>query len=213
MSLIVPLIEEYITDFSSEEPAYLRSIRQQALKEKNFSLSMLSGVYQGRILSLLSKIQRPKWILEIGTFIGYSALCLAEGLKDEGKLITLELNEKWKKIAKKNFEVSIYKEKIQLIYGDALDSIRNLEERFDFVFIDADKKNYIHYIDLIIPKMQKGGLILSDNVLWRGEVAKSQTEDKKALYLQQYNKKLKQDPRIENFILPIRDGLSISRVL
>ena len=174
---------------------------------------MLSGHYQGRILAMLSKLIRPKTILEIGTYTGYSALCLAEGLNEKGLLHTIDHNEELVDFQKKYFDKSPYKDRIKQYLGNALDIIPTIKSSFDLVFIDADKSNYSNYFNLVIDKMNKGGVILSDNVLWSGKVIETpdpKDEDTKALI--SYNKLLKEDSRIETIVLPIRDGLTISRV-
>jgi caffeoyl-CoA O-methyltransferase len=174
---------------------------------------MLSGGYQGRILSMISKLIQPKNILEIGTYTGYSALCLAEGLQKNGTLITIDKNEELEDFAKKYFEKSNYNAQIKQLIGDALDIIPTLNEKFDLVFIDADKENYTNYFKMIIDKMNSGGVILSDNVLWSGKVVeKIDSNDKDTKVLVEFNKMLNTDDRIETILLPIRDGLSISRV-
>ncbi len=174
---------------------------------------MISGHLQGRVLSMISKLVRPKSILEIGTYTGYSALCLAEGLQTDGILHTIDHNEELFSLQRKYFERSPYKDRIVQHTGDALEVLQTLECRFDLVFIDADKANYTNYFHAVIGKMEPGGVILSDNVLWSGKVIEApaaKDEDTRALIA--YNKLINEDPRVESVLLPIRDGLTISRL-
>jgi predicted O-methyltransferase YrrM len=174
---------------------------------------MLSGAFQGRLLSMISKLVNPKNILEIGTYTGYSALCLAEGLQEKGNLITIDKNEELETLQNKYFEKSGYRNQIQQFVGDATKIIPNIDKKFDLVFIDADKSNYINYFHLIIEKMNAGGIILSDNVLWSGKVVEPlNPKDNDTKILLEYNKLLSTDNRIETVLLPIRDGLTVSRV-
>ena len=205
-------IENYITLHSEDEPKLLNELTRET-HLKVIQPRMISGHYQGRILSMLSKIIQPKNILEIGTYTGYSAICLAEGLVQNGELHTIDVNEELYDIQNKYFDKSGFREQIIQHTGNALDIIPSIDLKFDLVFIDADKPNYINYFNLIIDKMNHGGVILSDNVLWSGKVVeKIKENDKATSTLLQYNKKLKEDPRIETVLLPIRDGLTISRV-
>ena len=205
-------IENYITLHSEDEPKLLNELTRET-HLKVIQPRMISGHYQGRILSMLSKIIQPKNILEIGTYTGYSAICLAEGLAQNGQLHTIDVNEELYDIQNKYFDKSGFREQIIQHTGNALDIIPSIDLKFDLVFIDADKPNYINYFNLIIDKMNHGGVILSDNVLWSGKVVeKIKENDKATSTLLQYNKKLKEDPRIETVLLPIRDGLTISRV-
>ncbi|WP_212113319.1 O-methyltransferase [Candidatus Shikimatogenerans silvanidophilus] len=211
------LIEKYIKNYTIKEPFYLKKIKKKMKKiTKHYNMSI--GSYQGRILSLISKIKQPKYILEIGTFIGYSTLCLYEGLKKNGLLITIEINENFNKISKKIFKKLKFNNKIKSILGDAKKIITKLPYKFDLVFIDADKKNYYNYFNLVINKVNKKGIIISDNTFFFGKIfnKKKIIEMKKKkcynnLYkMHIYNNKLIKDKRVENFVLPIRDGLSIS---
>ena len=171
---------------------------------------MLSGHIQGRLLSFLSKLHHPKNILEIGTYTGYSALCLAEGLADGGKLITIDQNEETNEVAKRYFEKSLAKNKIELVKGDAAKIIPTLKNEFDLVFIDADKHNYGLYFDLVIDKVKKGGLIIADNVLWSGKILAEEKEmDKDTKAIHTFNKKINSDERVKNLLLPVRDGLML----
>lgn len=173
---------------------------------------MLSGHLQGRVLSLISKLIAPSLIVEIGTFTGYSTLCLAEGLSSEGKIHTIDVNEELSDIQDKYFSKSSQSHQIVRHFGEALTIIPTLPNDIDLVFIDADKKNYPHYFDMILPKMKKGGVIISDNVLWSGKVLEEGKIDKKTQIIKDYNQKINQDPRVESVLLPIRDGLTITRV-
>jgi predicted O-methyltransferase YrrM len=174
---------------------------------------MLSGHFQGRVLSMLSKLIRPVNILEIGTFTGYAALCLCEGMQENGQLHTIDIKEELETIQRKYFDKSPWGSQIFQHLGEAMAIIPTLELKFDLVFIDADKENYIHYFELILPKMNKGGIILSDNVLWSGKVLEPlQKNDLSTKVLLEYNELLKNDPRVETVLLPIRDGLTVSRV-
>ena len=175
---------------------------------------MITGHYQGRVLSMLSKLIRPQYILEIGTYTGYSALCLAEGLQPEGQLHTIEINEELEDIQSKYFSQSPYGSSIISHVGDALELVPQMDMSFDLVFIDAGKTDYDAHFENAIKKVKPGGIILSDNVLWSGKVVNTATpSDKATIALQGYNKKLMQDPRVETVILPVRDGLTLSRVL
>jgi caffeoyl-CoA O-methyltransferase len=174
---------------------------------------MLSGAFQGRILAMITKLTQPKSILEIGTYTGYSALCLAEGLSAEGEIITIDKNEELETLQNKYFEKSGFRGKITQLVGDAIEIIPTIDKKFDLVFIDADKSNYINYFHLIIDKMNSNGVILSDNVLWSGKVVEElDPKDNDTKVLLAYNKLMKEDTRIETVLLPIRDGLTISRV-
>lgn len=211
MDLIPKEIEEYITEHSSKEPALLQQLNRET-SAKVLRPRMLSGHYQGRLLSLISKLIRPTNILEIGTYTGYSALCLAEGLPSHGQLHTIDINEELYDFQRKYFNLSDYAEQIHQHLGDATEIIPSLELNFDLVFIDADKPNYLKYLELIFERLNPGGLILSDNVLWSGKVLQDQRdEDPSTIALVEYNKLLAEDERFETVILPIRDGLTLSR--
>ena len=205
-------IDNYVVDHSQQEPTILKELSKETW-QKVLNPRMLSGAFQGRILSMISKLIRPKNILEIGTYTGYSALCLAEGLSSEGKIFTLDKNEELETLQNKYFEKSGFRNQIEQFVGNAVEIIPTIDEKFDMVFIDADKSNYINYFHLIIDKMNSGGVILSDNVLWSGKVVeKLDVKDKDTKVLLEYNKLLNTDDRIETVLLPIRDGLTISRV-
>ncbi|WP_300436814.1 O-methyltransferase [Christiangramia sp.] len=205
-------IDEYIVEHSQKEPELLYQLNRET-HQKILQPRMLSGPYQGRVLSLLSKMKAPNSILEIGTYTGYSALCLAEGLADNGMLHTIDVNEELYDFQKKYFEASEYNSQIKQYLGDAIEIIPNIDSKFDLVFIDADKPNYPKYFELIINKMNQGGVILSDNVLWSGKVIMDvKDDDESTRAVLEYNKMLAEDKRIETVILPIRDGLTLSRV-
>ncbi|WP_281755903.1 O-methyltransferase [Neptunitalea chrysea] len=213
MHFLPESLEQYVTDHSENEPEVLQElVRETHLKV--LQPRMLSGHFQGRLLSILSKMINPKHILEIGTYTGYSAICLTEGLQSDGILHTIDVNEELEEIQQKYFEKSGNNNRIVQHIGDAKDIIPTLPVKFDLVFIDADKKNYPEYFEIIIPKMNKGGVLLSDNVLWSGKIVEEvKSNDKQTYALLTYNKLLKEDPRVETVLLPIRDGLTISRVV
>ena len=169
---------------------------------------MLSGHVQGRFLSMISKLVNPEIIVEVGTYTGYSCLCLAEGLKKNGKIITIEKDEEFASIAKKFFDRSKYKEKISLLIEDATTAIENISEKIDLAFIDADKVNYSKYYDMLFPKLKIGGLIVADNVLWSGKVTED-VSDNETQSIKNFNTKVKNDERVENLIVGIRDGIMV----
>jgi caffeoyl-CoA O-methyltransferase len=212
MNFLPEKLDEYVVSHSQQEPVLLQQLSKETW-QKVLNPRMLSGAYQGRILSMISKIINPKNILEIGTYTGYSALCLAEGMQQNGKILTIDKNEELESFSKKYFEASTFNNQIQQIIGNALEIIPTINEKFDLVFIDADKSNYVNYFHLIIEKMNSGGIILSDNVLWNGKVIeKLEPNDIDTEQILKYNKLLNSDTRIETVLLPIRDGLTISRV-
>lgn len=205
-------LDHYITAHSAIEPKLLAELNKETLL-KVLNPRMLSGHYQGRMLSMISKLINPKHILEIGTYTGYATLCLAEGLTNDGTVDTIDINEELVSIQNKYFERSDYRDNIRQHLGMALDIIPTLDKKFDLVFIDADKANYANYFDVVLPKMNPGGVILSDNVLWSGKVlAEAKPNDKSTVALKAYNEKINNDPRVETVLLPIRDGLTITRV-
>lgn len=211
MSFISEDLDNYITDHSEDEPHLLQELSRET-HQKILLPRMLSGHYQGRLLSVISKMLNPKYILEIGTYTGYSALCLAEGLQKDGELHTIDINEELVDFQRKYFDKSDYGKQIHQHLGNALDIIPQFKMNFDLIFIDADKENYSHYFELVIDKLNPGGIILSDNVLWSGKVIETlKKDDKSTEALIIYNKLLKEDDRIETIILPIRDGLTLSR--
>ncbi|MCW5521134.1 O-methyltransferase [Aureitalea sp. L0-47] len=212
MDFLPEKIDEYAVAHSQAEPELLKQLHRETW-QKVLAPRMLSGHLQGRTLSMLSKLINPKYILEIGTYTGYSALCLAEGMKADGELHTIDINEELLDLQRKYFNKSDYGANIIQHTGNAMDIIPQLKKNFDLVFIDADKRNYPAYLELILPKLNSGSVIISDNVLWSGKVVEPVNEDDldtKALL--QYNKMLNEDERLESVLLPIRDGLTITRV-
>lgn len=204
-------LDDYIVSHSDSEPELLQQLTRETY-QKVLQPIMLSGPYQGRVLSMISKLINPKSILELGTFTGYSTLCLAEGLASDGELHTIDINEELVDFQRKYFDKSNYGQQIFQHTGSALDIIPKLDKTFDLVFIDADKPNYSNYFHLIIDKLNSGGIILSDNVLWHGKVVEPLNDkDVSTKAVLDYNTLLKKDKRIETVVLPIRDGLTISR--
>ena len=213
MHFISQELEDYIEQHSEKEPALLAALNKETY-QKILLPRMLSGHFQGRVLSMLSKLIRPMNILEIGTYTGYSALCLCEGMQENGQLHTIDIKEELVDFQRKHFDKSPWGKQIAQHLGEATAIIPTLELQFDLVFIDADKENYLNYFELIVPKMNPGGIILSDNVLWSGKVLEPvHPNDLSTKVLLEYNKALATDPRVETVLLPIRDGLTVSRVL
>ncbi|SHL82964.1 O-methyltransferase [Flavobacterium xinjiangense] len=213
MHFISQELEDYIEQHSEKEPALLAALNKETY-QKILLPRMLSGHFQGRVLSMLSKLIRPMNILEIGTYTGYSALCLCEGMQEGGQLHTIDIKEELVDFQRKHFDKSPWGKQIVQHLSEAVEIIPTLELKFDLVFIDADKENYLNYFELILPKMNKGGIILSDNVLWSGKVLEPlQPNDLSTKIIMEYNELLKNDPRVETVLLPIRDGLTVSRVL
>jgi predicted O-methyltransferase YrrM len=211
MHFIPEELDDYVVKHSEDEPELLKQLSRET-HQKILQPRMLSGHYQGRVLSMISKLVKPKNILEIGTYTGYSALCLAEGMQSDGELHTIDINEELFAFQRKYFDQSAYGKQIHQHLGNALEIIPKLNMTFDLVFIDADKENYPNYFYGIIDKLNSGRLILSDNVLWSGKVIeKVDDKDIDTKGVIAYNTILKNDSRIETVILPIRDGLSISR--
>jgi caffeoyl-CoA O-methyltransferase len=205
-----------ISDYSEKHTTKETDLLQNLNRETHASIlkpRMLSGHLQGRLLALWANMLQPNLILEIGTYTGYSALCLAEGLSEKGKIITIEVNEELKSIARKYFNKSPLVHKIDFRIGDASEIIPTIYETIDLVFIDADKKNYAKYYDLVFEKVRKNGIIIADNVLWSGKVANGDKIDKDTKSLLDFNAKIHNDPRVENILLPIRDGLMVARKL
>jgi len=210
MHFISEKLDDYVVKHSEEEPPLLAALTRETY-QKILQPRMLSGHYQGRVLSVLSKLIRPNTILELGTFTGYSALCLAEGLNKNGVLHTIDINEELVDFQRSYFDKSIYGSQIVQHLGSALDIIPTLDTTFDLVFMDADKPNYINYFHQIIDKINPGGVILSDNVLWSGKVIEAlDSSDVSTKIVLEYNVLLKEDPRLETVLLPIRDGLTVS---
>lgn len=213
MHFISEDLENYVANHSQVEPQLLKDLDKET-HQKIMQPRMLSGHFQGRVLSLLSKIIHPKHILEIGTYTGYAALCLAEGLQKEGTLDTIDINEELVEIQEKYFNLSKYATQIKAHLGNAMEIIPTLNKSFDLVFIDADKENYINYYKMVVPMMNKGGIILSDNVLWSGKILEElNPKDISTKVLLEYNKLINEDPRVETVLLPIRDGLTVTRIL
>lgn len=213
MDFLPEKINDYVIAHSQPEPELLQQLSRETW-QKVLAPRMLSGHLQGRILSMFSKLIHPEYILEIGTYTGYSALCLVEGLTPDGELHTIDINEELTDLQRKYFDKSGYGKQIIQHTGDALKIIPKLERSFDLVFIDADKHNYPGYLELLLPKLPKGAVILSDNVLWSGKVVEKVDEDDiDTIALLRYNKLLNQHPKLESVMLPIRDGLTVSRVV
>ena len=212
MNFLPEKIDDYSVSHSQKEPQILQELTKETW-QKVVNPRMLSGAFQGRVLSMISKLIQPKNILEIGTYTGYSAICIAEGLQEHASIDTIDKNEELADLQNKYFEKSGFRNKIIQHVGLALEIIPTIHKKFDLVFIDADKSNYSNYFHLIIDKMNKGGVILSDNVLWSGKVVeKLDPKDQDTKALLEYNILLNTDKRIETVLLPIRDGLTISRV-
>jgi caffeoyl-CoA O-methyltransferase len=212
MHFLSPLLENYLADNSQEEPKLLQELTRET-HLKVIQPRMLTGHFQGRVLSLLSKLINPTNILEIGTYTGYSALCLAEGLRKNGQLHTIDVNAELEQIQRSYFDRSDYGPQIVQHVGNALDIIPKLDMTFDLIFIDAEKKQYIKYLETVLPKTKSGSVILSDNVLWSGKVVEPlDPRDLTTKILLDYNKKLSNHPLLETVLLPIRDGLTLSRV-
>jgi predicted O-methyltransferase YrrM len=209
MNELQTAMTDYAEALTSGESDVLRELREHCYAEYADS-AMLSGFYQGRVLSMFSHMIRPRVVLEIGTYLGYSALCLAEGLADGGKVISLDVNDETQKVARLFVEKSEYKNHIEFHLGSAIEIIPTLSETFDLVFIDADKPNYSNYYDLVFDRVRPGGFIIADNVLWSGKVLDdAKDEETRALY--DYSQVVMADERVENVLLPIRDGLMIAR--
>ena len=213
MHFLPQKIDDYTVSHSQSEPELLAQLQKETW-QKILNPRMVSGAFQGRVLSMLSKLLRPKSILEIGTYTGYSAICLAEGLAEDGSLTTIDVNEENRWLALKYFKKTNNSERIESLVGNALEIIPTLQTSYDLVFIDADKENYAAYFDMIVPKLKSGAIILSDNVLWSGKVVeKLEAKDFSTKALLDYNRKINEDPRVETVLFPIRDGLSLTRVL
>ena len=207
MDIVSGEIQKYAEEHTSAESNLLTELLEKTYSERS-DKSMLSGFYQGRLLSMLSKMLHPRRILEIGTYMGYSALCLAEGLADDGKIITLDMQPETNEIAKEFWARTLLYSKIESYLGNAPDIIPQLGDTFDLVFIDADKPNYANYYDLVFPKLRIGGIILADNVLWSGKVLDLETyNDESTVALDEFNKKVQADNRVSNILFAVRDGL------
>lgn len=203
-------LQNYIDQHSRPEPDLLHRLS----RETNLKVpmpQMLAGHLQGQFIRMLSLIHQPKVALEIGAFTGYSGICLAEGLQEGGKLYSFEIEDEREPMIRKYWEEAGIIDKTQLIIGNAIEEIPKIKEQLDLVFIDADKENYPNYYDLVVDKLRPGGLILGDNVLWSGKVLDANSTDKDTIAIQTFNQKIQEDPRMENVLVPIRDGLMIAR--
>ena len=210
MDFLTPELNDYIEAHTSDEPEVLRELNRET-HAKVLMPRMLSGHFQGRFLSMISKMIRPACILEIGTYTGYSAICLSEGLAPNGKLYTIDINDELKPMVERYVQKANMQNSIELISGDAAVLIPQLNIQPDLVFIDADKVRYSVYYDLIFDQLKPGGYILADNVLWSGKVVSDEKPDKDTAALLDFNKKVLKDERVEKIILPIRDGLMLIR--
>ncbi len=211
MEFISPELDRYVCDHSENEPDVLRQLNRKTHLSV-LQPRMLSGHFQGRVLSMLSHMIRPTRVLEIGTYTGYSALCFAEGLAEGGKVITIDVNEELEELVREFVAKAGMEEKIDYRIGDAAQLIPQLDEQFDIVFIDADKKNYCTYYDLVFDKVKPDGYIIADNVLWSGKVLEEYDSlDRETKIIMDYNRKVHEDPRVQEVLLPIRDGLMVAR--
>jgi caffeoyl-CoA O-methyltransferase len=213
MEFLDPALEAYVLDHTAPEPDALHKLNRDT-NAKVMMPRMLSGHLQGRVLSMLTHMIKPKNILEIGTYTGYSAGCFAEALPKDGRIITIDINEELEAMVRQFFKDAGIENKVEYKIGNALEIIPGLKESFDLVFIDADKENYAKYYDLIFDKVNQGGYIIADNVLWSGKVLlEKEKQDKDTAAINAFNKKVQDDPRVENVLLPVRDGLMIARKL
>ncbi|MFN5909834.1 MAG: O-methyltransferase [Bacteroidota bacterium] len=213
MEFLDPQLDAYVCAHSTDEPPLLQELNRKTYLEV-LQPRMLSGHFQGRVLSMFSHMIKPRRVLEIGTYTGYSALCFAEGLSDDGKVFTIDVNEELEELVRQYISKSGIEEKLEYLVGDAAHFIPALNEEWDIVFIDADKKSYIKYYELVFDKVKKGGYIIADNVLWSGKVLEEyDTLDRETKIIMDYNTMVHNDPRVEHVLLPIRDGLMIARKL
>ena len=203
-----PEMDRYLENHASTEPEILKRLRKETF-QKTTQPHMISGYQQGRLLTIISKILRPEKILEIGTFTGYATLCLVEGLSKNGKLTTLDVNEDLAYLPKKYFEESTFSQQIDFKIQDAKEFLKETEEVFDLVFIDADKENYVEYFNLIKSKIKSGSVILFDNVLWYGKVLEENPKQKSTQKIKELNDLIAKDEDFENLILPLRDGVNV----
>jgi predicted O-methyltransferase YrrM len=210
MEFLDPKLDQYVCEHTSEEDDLLKKIYRETHLEV-MKPRMLSGHFQGRLLSMLSKMIRPQRILEIGTYTGYSALCLAEGLTKDGKLFTIDINDELENRVRNYFNISENSHKINFLVGDALTILPSIKENWDIVFIDADKLNYVNYYKSVFDSVNIGGYIIADNVLWSGKVVDTTKQDRETTLLRNYNKLIHEDIRVEELLLPVRDGLMIAR--
>src|SRR5687767_3363996 len=200
-------LTEYAESFTSDESEVLQELRRHCYEHYEDS-SMLSGFYQGRLLSIISRMIRPRVVVEIGTYLGYSTLCLAEGLAPDGIVISLDINEETNRVAQSFIERTEYADRIHLRLGEAAFLLPHLENIYDLVFIDADKPNYSNYYNLVIDDVRPGGFIIADNVLWSGKVL-APGDDENAMALHEFNQMVQADERVSNVLLPVRDGLMV----
>ena len=212
MNFLDEKLDHYVLEHTSNESKLLYELHRETYL-KVLQPRMLSGHFQGRVLSMISKMIQPKRILELGTYTGYSALCLAEGLTKNGHLHTVDKNEERQDFVQSFIDRSAFAQQITQHIGSALSIIPQLNEDWDLVFIDADKENYLNYYNLIIPTLKSGSYILADNILWSGKVVDVTAQDNDTILLREFNKQITEDPRIENILLPIRDGIQIGRVI
>lgn len=211
MDFLPKEIEEYVSSNTELEPALLNELNHETW-EKVLIPRMLSGHIQGRILSMMSHMIQPENVLEIGTYTGYSALCFAEGLTENGVIHTIDINEELEPMVKRYIDKANLSDRIHQHIGNAMDIIPSLDTTFDMVFIDADKTNYSNYFDLVIDKVRPGGYIIADNVLWSGKVVdEKESNDPDTAALKDYCKKIHEDDRVQNVLFPVRDGLMIAR--
>lgn len=211
MDFLSSEIENYSLSHTSEENDLLKDLNRQTHVQV-LQPRMLSGHLQGRILSMFSHMIRPSRVLEIGTYTGYSALCIAEGISENGKIITIDSNKELELFTRTYFSKSKFNDKIEFIVGNALNVIPQLEETWDLVFIDADKENYLNYYELVLKNVRKGGFIIADNVLWSGKVTQEiSSNDNETSGIVEFNKKVNEDSRVENVLVPVRDGLMVLR--
>ncbi len=212
MHFLPEKLDNYVVAHSQKEPELLQQLSRETW-QKVLAPRMLSGHFQGRVLSMLSKLINPKNVLDIGTYTGYSALCLAEGIQPKGQLHTIDTNEELYDLQRRYFDKSGFGNQIIQYTGNAINIIPKIDKTFDLVFIDADKQNYPNYLEIILPKLKSGSVILSDNVLWTGKVIEElQKGDKDTEALLKYNKMINEHSQLETVLLPIRDGLTITRV-
>lgn len=211
MEFIDAKLDEYVCQHSENEPSVLKDLNRKTHLSV-MQPRMLSGHFQGRVLSMLSHMIQPQRILEIGTYTGYSALCFAEGLAPNGKITTIDVNEELEDLVRECIDKAGMTNQVEYLIGDATQLIPMLNDEFDIVFIDADKKNYCNYYDLVFDKVRKGGYIIADNVLWSGKVLEDYDSlDRETKVIMDYNKKIHEDDRVQEVLLPIRDGLMIAR--
>ena len=205
-----PTMDRYLENHASNEPEILKKLRKETY-QKTTQPHMISGYLQGRLLSIISKMVNPNSVLELGTFTGYATLCLAEGLSQSGKIITLDINEDLAYLPKKYFAESSYSSQIDFRLQNAVEFLKESDDFYDLVFIDADKENYIEYFHLIKNKLNAGGVVMFDNVLWYGKVLEEDPKQKSTQIIQELNDLIAKDDNFENLILPLRDGINLLR--